>query len=106
MAMPHKYLMEKLRVYLCRGISKWYGQIALALAAGDNEQLALAIDQADEHGLIVHAARMRIVLAQRTRDQQQLESARPLLEQLGDRRALCKLEEVREALAKSQASHF
>ena len=36
--------------------------------ANDNAALARAIDEAEEHQLIVHAAHMRIVLAKRTGD--------------------------------------
>ncbi|HYU72761.1 MAG TPA: hypothetical protein VEL31_08770, partial [Ktedonobacteraceae bacterium] len=69
-----------------------------ALAARDNERLAQAIDAAEASNLVVHAARMRIVLAQRSGDRTYLERARPLLEQLGDRRFLHRLEEVDAAL--------
>jgi hypothetical protein len=55
---------------------------AEALAAGDPAELASAIDEAEAHGLVPHAARMRIVLAQRTGDRAQLERARPVLERL------------------------
>jgi hypothetical protein len=41
---------------------------------------------------------MRIVLAQRTRDRTPLEQARPVLERLGDRQFLRRLEEVQGAL--------
>lgn len=74
-------------------------QIALALIDNDNAALASAIDDAEAHGLIVHAARMRIVLAQRTGDRSQLARARPVLERLQDRRALRRLQEVEEMLA-------
>ncbi|HEX9037703.1 MAG TPA: adenylate/guanylate cyclase domain-containing protein [Ktedonobacterales bacterium] len=73
-------------------------QIASALAANDNGRLAAAIDEAETHGLIPHAARMRIVLAQRTGDHTQFERARPVLEWLGDRQFLHRLEEVQDAL--------
>jgi class 3 adenylate cyclase/tetratricopeptide (TPR) repeat protein len=69
-------------------------EIARALADGDNDALARTIDAAETHGLIVHAARMRIVLAQRTGNRTQLERARPVLERLGDRRFLHRLENV------------
>ena len=48
--------------------------------------------------MIAHAARMRIVLARRTGDRTQLERARPMLEQIGDRQFLRRLEEVASAL--------
>jgi class 3 adenylate cyclase len=71
---------------------------AHALAAGDDTALAAAIDDAEAHDLIVHTARMRIVLAQRTNDRAQLERARQVLERLGDRKFLRRLEEVEGAL--------
>ncbi len=72
--------------------------IATALKAGDDQALSRAIDEADEHQLIVHAARMRIVLAKRTRDLSQLQRARPVLERLEDRLFLRKLHEVAETI--------
>src|SRR5262249_12277883 len=72
--------------------------IAEALAAGDDARLATAIEDAEAHGLVPHAARMRIVLAQRTGDDNQLERARPVLERLGDRQFLHRLEEMESAL--------
>ena len=75
-------------------------EIAKALSVEDHGRLATAIDEAETHGLIPHAARMRIVLAQRTSDQTQLERARPVLERLGDRRSLRRLEEIAATLDK------
>jgi hypothetical protein len=72
--------------------------VAEALAAGDDAWLAAAIKDAEAHGLISHAARMRIVLAQRTGDRDYLELARPVLERLGDRQFLRRLEEAQAAL--------
>ena len=72
--------------------------IARALQAGDNQALSRAIDEAEEHQLIVHAARMRIVLAKRTGDLSQLERARPVLERLEDRLFLRTLHEVEETI--------
>ncbi|HLY29817.1 MAG TPA: hypothetical protein VKQ36_02195, partial [Ktedonobacterales bacterium] len=72
--------------------------IAKALLTDDNEALAVAVDEAEAHQLIVHAAHMRIVLAKRTRDLSQLERARPVLERLEDRLFLRKLSEVEKAL--------
>ena len=69
-------------------------QIAGALAGDDDARLAAAIDDAEAHGLIPHAARMRIVLAQRSGKRSPLERARPVLERLGDRQFLRRLEEV------------
>jgi hypothetical protein len=73
-------------------------QIAEALAARDDERLAAAILEAEAHGLIPHAARMRIVLAQRSGDPAQLARARPVLERLGDRQFLRRLTDVAAAL--------
>jgi len=69
-------------------------EIAEALENSDLVRLTRAIDEAEDHGLIAQAARLRIVLAQRTGDRTQLERARLLLEQLGDRQFLRRLEEV------------
>jgi hypothetical protein len=73
--------------------------IAEALAADDDALLAAAIDDAEAHGLVPHAARMRIVLAQRTGDRSHLERARLVLEALGDRQFLRRLEEEHAALS-------
>jgi class 3 adenylate cyclase/tetratricopeptide (TPR) repeat protein len=81
-----------------------YLAIAEALAADDNERLAQAIEDTEAHQLIVHAARMRIVLAQRTRDKAHLDKARPVLERLGDRHFLNRLQEVEAALASHAAA--
>jgi len=72
--------------------------IAQALSVEDHGRLATAIDEAETHGLLPHAARMRLVLAQRTSDRTQLERARPVLERLGDRRSLRRLEEIAATL--------
>ncbi|MDQ2715114.1 MAG: AAA family ATPase [Chloroflexota bacterium] len=73
-------------------------RIAQALSDNDNIQLAKAIDDAEAHHLLVHAARMRVVLAQRTADHAQLARARSVLERLEDRHYLRKLEEVEAVL--------
>src|SRR5262249_43951082 len=73
-------------------------EIAEALGQGDNIRLAAAIDAAEAHGLIPHAARMRILLAQRTLTRAPLERARPVLAGLGDRQFLRRLEEVEATL--------
>jgi len=73
-------------------------EIAEALAGEDDVRLSIAIDEAEDHGLTPQAARLRIVHAKRTGDRTQLERARPLLEQLGDRQFLRRLEEVAAAL--------
>jgi hypothetical protein len=72
--------------------------VAEALAAGDDARLAATIIGVEAHGLIPHAARMRIVLARRAGDRAHLELARPVLERLGDRQFLRRLEEVQAAL--------
>jgi class 3 adenylate cyclase len=68
--------------------------IAEALTSGDDARLAEALDEAERGGVVAHAARMRIVLAQRTGDHAQLDRARPVLLRLGDRQFLRRLEEV------------
>ena len=73
------------------------GDISLALEQDDNSLLAQAIDRAEANQFIVHAARMRIVLAQRTGDRSQLERARPVLQRLDDHMHLRKLEEVEQS---------
>jgi hypothetical protein len=73
-------------------------EIAQALTAGDDARLAAAVDKAESHGLLPHAARLRITLAQRTGDRTQLDRARPVLERLGDRQFLRRLEETQSAL--------
>jgi hypothetical protein len=72
--------------------------IAQALADQDDERLAAAIETAEAHGLVPHAARMRIFLAQRTGDFSHLALARPVLERLSDRQFLRRLDEVAAAL--------
>jgi class 3 adenylate cyclase len=80
-------------------VNKVVADTAEALACGDDVRLAAAIDTAEVHHLIPHAARMRIVLAQRTGDSTPLARARPVLERLADRQFLRRLEEVQRALA-------
>src|SRR5262249_30615593 len=79
-------------------LSEALTEVVEALASSDTVRLAAAIDAAEARHLVVHAARMRIVLAQRTGDRAPLERARPVLERLGDRQFLRRLEEVRAAL--------
>lgn len=74
------------------------GDISLALEQDDNSCLAQAIDRAEANQFVVHAARMRIVLAQRTGDCSALERARPVLQRLGDHMHLRKLEEVEQGI--------
>lgn len=75
-----------------------YLDIARALASSHMSQLADAIEAAEERQMIVHAARMRVVLAQRTGDHSHLEKAYPVLKKLGDREFLRRLEEVRTSI--------
>ena len=74
-------------------------QLAEAITANDSAMLESAIEEVEAHRLIPHAARMRIVLAQWTGDRTQLERARPVLERLGDRQFLRRLEAVDATLA-------
>jgi hypothetical protein len=76
-------------------------ELADAVTSGDDARLAEAIDEAEAHLLIPLAARVRIVLAQRTGDAAPLERARPVLERLGDRQFLRRLDEVQRALTRS-----
>lgn len=73
-------------------------EIAQAVLAADHIRLEESIQKAERHGLLPHAARMRIVLAETTQDQSPLEKARPVLDQLEDRQALRRLEEVASSL--------
>jgi hypothetical protein len=84
-------------------LSEALAETSEALRSGDTVRLRAAIDAAEAHHLVVHAARMRIVLAQRTGDRAPLERARPVLERLGDRQFLGRLEEVQGALAQSNS---
>jgi hypothetical protein len=76
-------------------------EVVEGLTSGDTARLAAAIDAAESRHLVVHAARMRIILAQRSGDLAPLARARPVLERLGDRQFLRRLEEVQDALAQS-----
>jgi tetratricopeptide (TPR) repeat protein len=73
-------------------------ELAEAVTAGDGARLAAAIEVLEARHCIPLAARKRIVLAQRTGDAVPLERARPVLERLGDRQFLRRLEEVQAAL--------
>ncbi len=79
-----------------------YVAIAEALAARDATRLTTAIQEAETHDLVTHAARMRIILAQQTHDRAPLERARPVLQRLGDRRSLRRLEEVMVAVSQAR----
>jgi hypothetical protein len=91
------WLIQAVREYGA-AVGAALADIAEALTSSDNVLLAEAIDTAEARHLIPHAARMRIVLAQRTGDRAPLERARPVLEQLGDRQFLRRLEEVEASL--------
>jgi hypothetical protein len=86
--------LMKMGDYFGDDLTKQATNIVRALAAGDDQALAQAIDEAEEHQLALHAARMRIILAKRTGDLSQLERARPVLERLEDRMFLRTLREV------------
>jgi hypothetical protein len=73
-------------------------EIVQAVTAADPVWLRRAIDEAEQSGLVPHAARMRILLAQMTGDKGPLQEARPVLERLRDRQFLRRLEEVEAAL--------
>jgi hypothetical protein len=68
--------------------------IAEAISADDDARLAAALEEAERGGVVAHVARMRIVLAQHTCDRAQLERAHAVLQRLGDRQFLRRLEEV------------
>jgi class 3 adenylate cyclase/tetratricopeptide (TPR) repeat protein len=72
--------------------------VTRALADGDDERLAAAIDAAEAHQLPIYAARLRGVLAERTKDTDQIDRARSALEAVRDRRFLRRLKEISEAL--------
>jgi class 3 adenylate cyclase/Cdc6-like AAA superfamily ATPase len=72
--------------------------LADTVTSGDGARLAAAIDTAEARQWVPLAARVRIVLAQRTGDRTHLDRARPVLERLGDRQFLRRLEEVQAAL--------
>jgi hypothetical protein len=90
-----KHMREAASMYKMYSV---LGDISLALEQDDNSLLAQAIDRAEANQLVVHATRMRIVLAQRTGDRSQLERARPVLQRLGDHMHLRKLEEVGQGI--------
>jgi hypothetical protein len=91
----------QLGTYYADDLTLRASNIVKALQADDNEALAHAIDEAEEHQLVVHAAHMRIVLAKRTGDLSQLRRARLVLERLEDRLFLRKLREA-EAFLQAQ----
>lgn len=77
-------------------------RMAEAVATTDSASLAGIIEEFEAHGLIPHAARTRIVLAQWTGDRTHLERSRPVLERLGDRQFLRRLETVATTLEYEQ----
>jgi class 3 adenylate cyclase len=93
---PDKLLMQD--GYFHDDLTLRVFKIAQALRDDDNHALEQAIDEAEAHQLLPHAARLRIVLARLTGDRSQLERARPVLERLKDRLFLRKLGEVEEML--------
>src|SRR5262249_19024472 len=94
------WLIQK---YQADGLDSYhaYAVVAQALTSGDDAQLAAAIEAAEARHLVPLAARARIVRAQRTGDRAQLDRARLVLEALGDRQFLHRLEEVADALTGS-----
>jgi class 3 adenylate cyclase/tetratricopeptide (TPR) repeat protein len=76
----------------------WLVEFAEALAEEDNVRLSTTIKEVEALSLFALAARMRIVLAQRTGDRSQLERARPTLERIGDRQFLRRLEKISAVL--------
>ncbi len=96
--LPTKLLQFFREIGIAYGAFTYFTEIALALAENDDTRLTQAIDEAEAHQHVVHAARMRIVLAQRTGDRSQLDRARPVLERLGDRMYLRRLEEIEQGL--------
>jgi hypothetical protein len=75
-----------------------YFAVAKAIKYRDPAQLAAEIDVLEVQGWVPDTARLRIVLADMTGDPAPLEQARPVLEQLGDRQFLRRLEEVAASL--------
>ncbi len=94
----HDLLQAMRDADLPRSALRDLSEIFLALKENDNARLARAIEAAEAHQLVPHAARMRIVLAHHTGDPAPLQLARPVLERLGDRQFLRRLEEVEESL--------
>mgnify|MGYP001214897462 CR=1 FL=1 len=72
--------------------------VAKAIRDRDPAQLAAEIDVVEAQGRVPDTARLRIVLAEMTGDPAPLEQARPVLERLGDRQFLRRLEEVAASL--------
>ena len=83
------------------GAWRTLGMVAVALHENNWSQLATAISDAEASGLVPFAAHMRIVLAKRTGDATPLALARPVLESLGDRLFLRRLEAAAASCAAS-----
>ncbi|GHO75953.1 hypothetical protein KSD_37240 [Ktedonobacter sp. SOSP1-85] len=77
---------------------KQYIEAAYALLNNDNERFARALEKLEQYQEVVHAARLDIVLAERTGDRRYLDMARPTLERLQDRQFLRRLNDVAERL--------
>jgi class 3 adenylate cyclase len=92
-------IAEAEKMFFARRVVRLTIDIAQALVSDDNDTLAQLIEELERRYRIVEAARMRIVLAQRTGERSHLDRARPVLEQLQDRRFLRRLEEVEVSLS-------
>jgi hypothetical protein len=81
---------------------RWFGPsyvtVAKAIRDRDPALLAAEINAVEAQGRVPDTARLRIVLAEMTSDPAPLEQARPVLERLGDRQFLRRLEEVAASL--------
>lgn len=104
--LPPPDAVTALETYSVDDITLSASRIAAALCANDNDALAQAIDEAEEHQLTVHAARMRVVLAKRSGDLSQLARARSVLTRLGDRLFLRQADAVAEKLQRGASSSW
>lgn len=77
------------------GLGSGVLEVARALHEGDNAALAGCVGELDRNLHRVTAARLRIVLAERTGDLSYLTEAQPVLVALHDRRFLRRLEKIR-----------
>jgi class 3 adenylate cyclase len=78
-------------------------EVARALRNGDNDALAASIGDLEQSGLMVSAARLRIVYAARAGDRESLRAARATLDRLGDRRFLLRLAQVESVIGNVDA---
>jgi class 3 adenylate cyclase len=69
-------------------------RVQKSLASNEIGRLVETLDLLEDHGLVPHAARMRVVQAEMSQDPAPLEQARPVLKRLHDRLFLTRLEEV------------